>query len=57
MPMTEPMEDERIMLELPIALSGCGKEALSAINSAELAAPVPNPLSYLKISDQFAASI
>lgn len=53
MPMTEPIEDERIILELPIALSGCGKEALSAMKSAELAAPVPNPLHHLIISDQF----
>lgn len=57
MPMTEPIEDERIILEPPIALRGCGKEALRAMNSAELAAPVPNPLNYLKISDQFAMSI
>lgn len=57
MPMTEPIEDERIILELPIALSGCSKEALRAMNSAELAAPVPNSLNYLKISDRFAASI
>lgn len=56
-PITEPIEDERIILELPIALRDCGKEALRAMNSAELAAPVPNPLHHLMISGRFATWI